>query len=50
MSKNINCEAAYVIRDAGSAAGTASYGGTTGDIDPDKSSTFGYFMINVKFM
>ena len=49
MSKNINCEAAYVIRDAGSAAGTASYGGY-GTIPADESSTFGYFMINVKFM
>jgi len=49
MSKNINCEAAYVIRDAGSAAGTASYGGY-GTIPADESATFGYFMINVKFM
>ena len=49
MSKNINCEAAYVIRDAGSAAETASYGGY-GTIPADESATFGYFMINVKFM
>lgn len=49
MSKNVNCEAAYVIRDAGSAAGTASYGGY-GTIPADESATFGYFMINVKFM
>ena len=49
MSKNINCEAAYVIRDAGSAAGTASYGGY-GTIPADESATFGYVMINVKFM
>ncbi|MBI5755518.1 MAG: alginate export family protein [Nitrospirae bacterium] len=48
MSKNINCEAAYVIRDAGDVAAT-SYGGY-GTIPADKSATFGYFMINVKFM
>ncbi len=49
LSKNVNCEAAYVIRDAGSASGVASYGGY-GTIPADESATFGYFMINVKFM
>lgn len=49
MSKNINCEAAYVMRDNGDAKTTASYGGY-GTIPADESSTFGYFMINVKFM
>lgn len=48
LSKNINCEAAYVIRDAGDIA-TPSYGGF-GTIPADESSTFGYFMINMKFM
>src|SRR3972149_482643 len=49
MSKNINCEVAYVIRDAGSAQDATAYGGY-GTIPADESSTFGYFMINVKFM
>lgn len=49
MSKNITCEAAYVIRDAGSASTAVSYGGY-GAIPADESSTFGYFQINVKFM
>ena len=48
MSKNVNLEAAYVIRDAGDIA-TASYAGY-GAIPADESSTFGYFQINVKFM
>lgn len=48
LSKNINCEAAYVIRDSGDIE-TASFGGF-GTIPADESSTFGYFMINVKFM
>lgn len=48
MSKNVNLEAAYVIRDAGDFA-TASYAGY-GAIPADESSTFGYFLINVKFM
>ncbi|MCC7201272.1 MAG: alginate export family protein [Nitrospirae bacterium] len=48
LSKNVNCEAAYVIRDAGDVT-TAAYGGY-GTIPVDKSATFGYFMINVKFM
>jgi len=50
LSKNIACEAAYVMRANGDyGAGTASYGGF-GSIPDDESSTFGYFMINVKFM
>ena len=48
MSKNVNLEAAYVIRDAGDVAAT-SYAGY-GAIPADESSTFGYFQINVKFM
>lgn len=48
MSKNVNLEAAYVIRDAGDIS-TASYAGY-GAIPADESATFGYFQINVKFM
>ncbi len=52
MSKNINCEAAYVIRDAGDIATTPYNGGAAGygTLSADESATFGYFMINVKFM
>jgi len=52
MSKNINCELAYAMRDAGDVSTFAYPGSTTlyGAIPADKSSTFGYFMINVKFM
>ncbi len=48
MSKNVNLEAAYVIRDAGDFS-AASYGGY-GAIPADESATFGYLMLNVKFM
>lgn len=48
LSKNINCEAAYVIRDAGD-VDTKAYGGY-GTLLADKTATFGYFMVNVKFM
>jgi len=52
MSKNISCEAAYVIRDAGKVATTPYNGGAAGygTLTADESATFGYFMINVKFM
>src|SRR3990170_2984339 len=52
LSKNINCEAAYVIRDAGDVATTPYNGGAAGygTLTADESATFGYFMINVKFM
>ena len=51
MSKNINCELAYVMRDNGDAKATGAYGsGSFGNISKDESSTFGYLMINVKFM
>ncbi len=51
MSKNINCELAYVMRDNGDAKATGAYGGGSfGNISKDESSTFGYVMINVKFM
>ena len=52
MSKNINCEVAYVIRDAGEVNTTPYSGGATGfgTLTADETSTFGYFMINVKFM
>ncbi|MBI5193776.1 MAG: alginate export family protein [Nitrospirae bacterium] len=47
-SKNVNCELAYAIRDNGKAGTISSYGGY-GTVPKDKSETFGYFMINVKF-
>lgn len=58
LSKNITCEAAYVIRDNGdfdangatAGSGVAAYSGSFGNISPNESSTFGYLMINVKFM
>ena len=52
LSKNINCEAAYVIRDAGDVATTPYNGGAAGygTLTADESATFGYFLINVKFM
>lgn len=51
LSKNINCEAAYVIRNAGDASTAKAYDSATfGSIPADKSATFGYFMINVNFM
>jgi len=51
LSKSITCEAAYVIRDAGDIA-TSPYDTTTfgsGTLPADKSASFGYFLINVKF-
>lgn len=51
-SKNVNCELAYVIRDAGKAGASFAVPGTPsayGAIDSNKTSTFAYFMINVKF-
>jgi len=50
MSKNINCELAYAMRDAGDVSTSAYTSAIYGAIPADKSSTFGYFMINVKFM
>lgn len=50
LSKNINCEAAYVLRDAGDVAAKAYDNAIFGDIPKDKSSTFGYLMVNVMFM
>lgn len=51
LSKNITGEAAYVIRDAGDIAtspyDTATFG--SGTLPADKSASFGYFLINVKF-
>ena len=52
LSKSITCEAAYIVRDAGDIA-TSPYDSATfgsGTLPADKSATFGYFMINVKFM
>ncbi|MBI5406722.1 MAG: alginate export family protein [Nitrospirae bacterium] len=51
LSKNITCEAAYALRDAGDSAGPAkAYDSSTfGNIPADKSASFGYFLINVKF-
>lgn len=51
LSKNITGEAAYVIRDAGDIA-TSPYDTITfgsGTLPADKSASFGYFLINVKF-
>ena len=51
LSKNITGEVAYVIRDAGDIA-TSPYDTTTfgsGTLPADKSASFGYFLINVKF-
>src|SRR3972149_6701779 len=51
LSKSITCEAAYVIRDSGDIA-TSPYDTTTfgsGTLPADKSASFGYFLINVKF-
>jgi len=51
LSKNITCEAAYALRDAGDSTGPAkAYDSSTfGNIPADKSASFGYFLINVKF-
>ncbi|MCC6543125.1 MAG: alginate export family protein [Nitrospirae bacterium] len=48
LSNNVNLEAAYALRDAGDFA-VASYAGY-GAIPANKSATFGYLMLNVKFM
>ncbi|HBI24077.1 MAG TPA: hypothetical protein DDX84_07745 [Nitrospiraceae bacterium] len=48
LSKNIKLETALAVRHAGD-NNVKSYGGF-GDIPADKSSTFGYFMVNVNFM
>lgn len=48
ISKKVSTELAYVMRDAGKKIGAASYGGY-GAIPADKSATFAYAMINVKF-
>lgn len=52
MSKKVNCELAYALRDAGDIA-TAAYPsgafGTYGTTPVNKNSSLAYFMINVKF-
>ena len=51
LSKNITGEAAYAIRDAGDIA-TSPYDAATfgtGTLPADKSASFGYLLINVKF-
>lgn len=50
LSKNIACEAAYAMRDGGKTGAAAYTPSTYGAIPADESSSFGYFMINVKFM
>jgi len=50
LNKYVNCEAAYVVRNAGDFATKAYASGKYGTIPKNQSATFAYFMINVNFM